>query len=190
MRQGKEIVAANILNRAFNASYVGEDAATLCSTAHLTKTGVTWTNRPSVDADLSEAALEQAVIDIAAFVNERGLKIRVMPKMVIIPPALEFEAVRILKNSDWRPGTADRDINALAVTGSFPGGYTVNLFLTDTDAWFIKTDCPDGFKCFQREPLTFDVDDDFPTSNALFKAEERYSFGVTDKRSVYGSAGA
>lgn len=190
MRQGKEIVAANILNRAVDTSYTGEDGATLTSTSHLTKTGITWANRPSVDAELSEAALEQALIDIAAFVNERGLKIRVLANKLIIPSALEFEAVRILKNKDARPGTADRDINAIATTGAFKGGYTVNHFLTDPNSWFIKTDCPDGFKCFQREPMTFDVDDDFPTSNALFKAEERYSMGVTDKRSVYGCPGA
>lgn len=189
MRQGKETVAANVLNRAFNASYTGEDGATLCSTSHLTKTGLTWANRPSTDADLSEAALEQALIDVAAFINERGMKIRILAQKLIIPSALEFEAVRILKNTQSRPGTADRDINAIATIGAFKQGYTVNHFLTDPDAWFIKTDCPDGMKCFQREPMTFDVDDDFPTSNALFKAEERYSMGVTDKRSIYGSSG-
>ena len=190
MRQGKETVAANILNRAFNASYTGEDGATLCSTSHLTKTGVTWANRPSTDADISEAALEQALIDISSFVNERGLKIRILANKLIVPPALEFDTVRILKNVEWRPGTADRDINAIATIGAFKGGYTVNHYLTDSDAWFIKTDCPDSLKLFQREPMTFDVDDDFPTSNALFKAEERYSVGCTDKRGIYGSAGA
>jgi hypothetical protein len=189
MRQGKEVVGANVLNRAFNSSYVGEDAATLCSTSHLTKAGISWSNRPSTDSDLNEAALEQALIDIGNFVNERGLKIRITAQKLIIPHSLEFDAVRLLKNIDARPGTADRDINAIATMKAFPQGYAVNHFLDDADAWFIKTDCPDGFKCFQREPLTFDIDDDFPTSNALFKAEERYSMGCTDKRAVYGSAG-
>ena len=190
MRQGKETVAANVLNRAFNSSYLGEDGATLCSTSHLTKTGITWANRPSTDADISEAALEQALIDISSFVNERGLKIRILANKLIVPPALEFDTVRILKNTEWRPGTADRDINAIATIGAFKGGYTINHYLTDSDAWFIKTDCPDGLKLFQREPMTFDVDDDFPTSNALFKAEERYSVGCTDKRGIYGSSGS
>jgi hypothetical protein len=175
MRQGKEIVGANVLNRCVDTNYLGEDGQPLLSTAHVTKTGITWQNRPTVDSDLNEAALEQAIIDIANFVNERGLRIRIVPKKLIIPTTLEFDAVRILKNTQWRPGTADRDINAIATMGAFPEGYRVNHFLTSTSTWFVVTDCPDGAKCFQREPLGFDVDDDFPTSNALFKAEERYS---------------
>lgn len=190
MRQGKEIVGANVLNRCTDTNYLGEDGATLVSTSHVTKTGITWQNRPTTDSDLNEAALEQALIDIANFVNERGLRIRVLAKKLIIPTTLEFDAVRILKNRDARPATADRDINAIASIGAFPEGYRVNHFLTSTSTWFIKTDCPDGFKCYQRRALEFDIDDDFPTSNALFKAEERYSMGCTDKRSVYASVGS
>ncbi|MBV6343382.1 hypothetical protein, partial [Candidatus Magnetobacterium casense] len=166
MRQGKETVAANVLNRAFDGSYLGEDGATLCSTSHVTRTGLTWSNRTATDADISEASLEQALIDIGGFVNERGLKIRVLARKLIIPRQEEFNTARILKNIEARPGTADRDINAIATLGAFPEGYRVNHFLTDTNAWFVLTDCPDGFKCYQRRPMKFDIDDDFPTSNA------------------------
>ena len=189
IRQTKEVVAANVLNRAFNSSYTGGDGLELCSAAHLNKSGGTWANELSTAADLSDTALEQACIDIAGFTNDRGLTIKVLPKKLIIPPDLEFEAARILK-SIQQPGTANNDINAIRVLGKIPQGYAVNHFLTDADAWFLKTDVPDGMKLFQRKAMSFGTDNDFDTTNAKFKSSERYSVGWSDPRGVFGSPGA
>ena len=195
MRQTKEIIAANVYNRAFNTSYTGGDGATLVASAggggsssHPTIAGGTFTNGPSTALDLSEAALEQACIDIAGFTNDRGLLIAVRPKTLILPRQLVFEATRILK-ADGRVGTDNNDPNALKNLGSIPE-MVVNHYLTDTDAWFIRTDCPEGMKYFERRGDSFDMDNDFDTENAKYKATARYSFGWTDPRGIYGSPGA
>lgn len=189
MRQTKETVAANVYNRAFNSSYTGADGLELCSTAHVNWAGGTFANELATSADLSEAALEQASIDIMNFTNDRGLRISVQPQTLHIPPDLMFEADRIL-NSNGRVGTSDNDLNALKSMGKFPGGVKVNHYFTDTDAWFIRTNVPDGMKLFQRRPMAFDMDNDFDTENAKYKATERYVFGWSDPRALYGSPGA
>jgi len=189
MRQTKETVAANIFNRAFNSSYTWGDGVEMCSDAHVNVAGGTWSNELATAADLSEAALEQACIDIANFTDDRGLKISVMPQSLVIPHSLQFEAERILQ-SPLRVGKSDNDINALRSMGKFPKGVVLNHYFTDTDAWFIKTDAMDGLKYFERESDTFDQDNDFDTDNAKFKAYARYSFGVSDPRCAYGSPGA
>ncbi|RMH21708.1 MAG: hypothetical protein D6698_02315 [Gammaproteobacteria bacterium] len=188
MRQTKETVAANVLNRAFNSSFVYGDGQPLLSASHPNVAGGTFSNRLAVDSDLSEAALEQACIDIAKFTDDRGLKIAAMPEKLIIPVDLMFEVDRILK-SEYRPGTNNNDINALNLQGRFKD-VVVNHYLTDTDAWFIKTNVPNGLKCFQRRPVDFSMDNDFDSDNAKYKATERYSFGCTDPRGVFGSPGA
>ena len=188
MRQTAEVVPANVLNRAFNSSYTYGDGLELCSTAHVNQSGGTWRNELADAADLSEASLEQACIDIADFKNDRGLKIAVRPTKLIIPKELVFEAQRILY-SDLRPGTADNDLNALKKMGMIPA-IVVNHYLTDTDAFFIKTDCPDGMKYFERKAPSFGAENDFDTSNAKFKASFRASWGCTDKRSIFASPGA
>lgn len=189
MRQTKETVAANVLNRAFNASYTGGDGVEMCATNHPLVSGGTFANELAVAADLSEASLEQASIDIMKFENDRGLKISVMPEKLIVPPDLAFEAERIL-SSPYRVGTANNDINALKLMGRFPGGIVVNHYLTDTNAWFCTTNAPDGLKHFERRADSFDMDNDFDTDNAKFKATARYSFGWTDPRGIFGSPGA
>ena len=151
--------------------------------------GVTNSNTPSVAADLNETSLEQAVIDIAAFVDERGLLIAARPRKLIIPPALQFVATRLLE-TDLRVGTADNDTNALRSNGAIPEGYGINHYLTDADAFFITTDIPNGLKHFVRTPLSTSMDGDFDTGNVRYKARERYSFGVSDPLGIYGSAGA
>lgn len=188
MRQTKEVVAAGIYNRAFNTSYKGGDASTLCATDHANLAGGTWANRPTTDVDLSEAALEQAHIDIAGFTNDRGLLIAVRPTALIIPRQLVFEAKRIL-GATGRTGTDLNDPNALKELGVIPKTI-VNHYLTDSDAWFIRTDVPHGMKYFERRADGFDMDNDFDTENAKFKATARYSFGWTDPRGIYGSQGA
>lgn len=187
MRQTKETVAANVYNRAFNNSYTGADGLEMCSTAHLNYNGGTFANELATAADLSEAAIEQACIDIMKMENDRGLKINLMPQSLIIPPDLTFEADRIL-NSTLRPGTADNDKAVL--NGKFPKGVKVNQYLTDADAWFIRTNCPDGMKHFERRADDFSMDNDFDTDNAKYKATARYSFGHTDPRGIFGSPGA
>lgn len=189
MRQTKEIVAANVYNRAFTGTYTGGDGKELCATDHPNVAGGTWRNELATAADLSEAALEQAIIDMGDWTNDRGLKISAMAQKLIIPTELQFEAERILK-TPYRVGTADNDINALKHGGKIPGGIVVNHYLTDADAWFLRTNVQDGMKCFQRKPLKFGIDNDWPTDNAMFKALERYSFGWTDPRGLYGSPGA
>ena len=188
MRQTKEIVAANVYNRAFNTSYTGGDGVTLLNTAHPNFAGGTWSNRLTTDADLSEAALEQAMIDIAGFTNDRGLLIAVRPKSLIIARQNIFEAKR-LTAPDGRPGTDTNDVNALKSLGMVPE-VVVNHYLVDPDAWFIRTDVPQGMKYFERRGDQFEMDNDFDTENAKFKATARYSFGWTDPRALYGTQGA
>jgi len=188
MRQTKEIVAANVYNRAFNSSYVGGDGVSLVNASHPNFAGGTWSNLVPVSADLSEAALEQAMIDIAGFTNDRGLLISIRPKTLVIARQNIFEAKRLLA-PDGRPGVDSNDINAMKSLGMVPE-VVVNHYLTDPDAWFIRTDAPQGMKYFERRADAFDMDNDFDTENAKFKATARYSFGWTDPRGIYGSPGA
>lgn len=194
MRQNKEIVGANVYNRAFSTSYVGGDGSSLVASAggggsstHPNVAGGTWTNGPSAAVDLSEAALEQAAIDIRSFQNDRGLKINAKPKSLIIPKELMFEAQRILK-TEGQVYSADNTLNALKTMGIIPE-IIVNDYLTDTDAWFIKTDVQDSLKYFERNGDEFSMDDDFDTENAKYKARSRFSFGWTDPRGIWGSPG-
>lgn len=188
MRQTKENVAANVYNRAFNASFVGGDTVSLINSAHPFAAGGTWSNTLQTNANISEAALEQATIDIARFTNDKGLKIQVMPESIILPPELMFEAERIVK-SQYRVGTPNNDISALVSMGKFPKGIKINHYLTSTTAWYVRTNAPDGMKYFERRADMFDEDNDWDTSNAKFKATARYSFGWTDPRSLYAAAG-
>lgn len=188
LSQTKEIVGANVYNRAFNSSYTGGDGLELCSTAHLNVTGGTWANELSTAADLSEVSLEQACIDIAKFENDRGLKIAVLPTTLVLPVDLQFEAERILR-SPLQAGNSNNDINALRSMGKFQK-VVINHYLTDTDAWFIRTNVPDGMKHFERMGVKFSDDSDFDSDNLKYKAVERYSFGWTDPRGVFGSPGA
>jgi hypothetical protein len=189
MRQTKETVAANVYNRAFNSSYTGGDGKELCADDHPNVAGGTWANELTTPADLSEASLEQAIIDMMAWTDDRGLLIAAMPEKLIIPPELVFEAERILE-SPLRVGTADNDANALKNLGKFRGGVTVNHYLTDADAWFIRTNVSNGMKHFERKADSFAEDNDFDTDNAKFKASARYSFGWSDPRGIFGSPGA
>lgn len=188
MRQTKEINAANVYNRYATSGYVGGDGVTLLSSSHPNFVGGTFSNQLATPSDLSEAALEQACIDIAGFTNDRGLLISVRPKTLIIPRQLMFEAKRIL-HTDGRVGTDNNDLNALKNMGLIPET-VVNHYLTDTDAWFIRTDVPHGMKYFERRGDEFMMDNDFDTENAKYKATARYSFGWTDPRGIFGSAGA
>jgi len=187
MRQTKETIAGNILNRAFNASYTGGDGLELCSLLHVNVAGGTWQNEPTTASDLSESALEQAYIDMGDWTNDRGLKIAVRPKKLIVPTELEFEAAKLMK-TEYEVGTANNTVNV--VRSKYPGGVHVNHYLTDADAWFIITDAPDGLKYFEREADSFSEDNDFDTKNLKYMAQARYSFGWTDPRGIYGSPGA
>ena len=189
MANAKEIKGANVLNRAFNSSYTGGDGLELCSTAHLTVSGGNYKNELSTAADLNETSLEQALIDIAGLIDNRGLKIAVKAAKMIIPVNLQFVAERLMK-TELRTATADNDINAVRSKGMIPGGYDVNHYLTDTDAWFIKTDAPNGLKHFNRSPIKTAMEGDFDTGNVRYKARERYSFGWSDPRGIFGSPGA
>ena len=188
MANAKQVKAANVLNRAFNSSYTGGDGLELCSTAHTIVAG-TEQNELSTAADLNETSLEQALIDIAALTDERGLKIAAKGMKLIIPSALQFTAERLMKSTQ-RVGTADNDINAVVSKGMIPQGYTVNHYLTDTDAFFIKTDVPNGLKHFVRAPIKTAMEGDFDSGNVRYKARERYSFGWSDWRGIFGSPGA
>jgi len=188
MANAKQVKAANVLNRAFNSSYTGGDGLELCSTAHVIVSG-TEQNELSTAADLNEPSLEQAMIDIAALTDERGLKIAAQGRKMVVPSALQFTAERLLK-SVGRTGTADNDISAVVSMNVIPQGYVVNHYLTDTDAWFIKTDVPNGLKHFVRAPIKTAMEGDFETGNVRYKARERYSFGWSDWRGVFGSPGA
>tara|TARA_R110002126_G_scaffold34127_10_gene106096 strand:+ start:1011 stop:1916 length:906 start_codon:yes stop_codon:yes gene_type:complete len=188
MAYTKQVKAASILNNAFAGNTYG-DGQTLCSTAHPLVSGGTNSNRPTVSADLNETSLEAAVIAISQWTDERGLLIAAQPKKLIIPSALQFVATRLL-DTEGRVGTADNDINAIRNNGSIPEGYSVNHYLTDTNAWFLMTDVPNGLKHFVRTPMSTSMDADFDTGNSRYKARERYSFGVSDPLGIYGSPGA
>jgi hypothetical protein len=188
MAYTKQVKAASLLNTGFTTFQSG-DGVTLFNTAHPTVAGGTNSNRPTVDADLNETSLEQAVIDISAYKDERGLLIAARPRKLIVPPSLMFVATRLLQTEN-RPATADNDINALRTNGSIPDGYRVNHYLTDNDAWFLTTDIPNGMKHFVRVAMSTSMDGDFDTGNVRYKARERYSFGVSDPLGIYGSLGA
>ena len=188
MAYTKQTKAAALLNTGFTTFNSG-DGVTLFATNHPTVGGGTNANKLAVNADLNETSLEQAVIDIAAFTDERGLLIAARPRKLIVPPALMFVATRLLQ-TELRTGTADNDTNALRSNGSIPEGYRVNHYLTDTDAFFITTDIPNGMKHFVRTPMATAMDGDFDTGNVRYKARERYSFGVSDPLGIYGSPGA
>jgi len=189
MAYTKQVKAASVLNNAFSSSYTGGDGVELCSTAHPLVSGGTNSNEPATAADLNETSLEAAVIQIAGWTDERGLLIAAKPKKLILPPNLMFVAERLLK-TDGRVGTADNDINAIANMGAIPGGYTINHFLTDDDAWFLTTDIPNGLKHFVRAAMSTGMDGDFDTGNVRYKARERYSFGWSDPLGIFGSPGA
>lgn len=189
MAYTKQTKAAAILNNGFDTAYTGGDGKPLFSATHPLVSGGVNANIPSTAADLNETSLEAAVIQIAAWTDERGLLIAAKPKKLVLPPALMFVATRLLE-TEQRVGTADNDVNALKNNGSIPGGYTVNHFLTDTDAWFLTTDVPNGLKHFNRAALSNSMDGDFDTGNVRYKSRERYSFGWSDPLGMYGSAGA
>ena len=189
MATTKQVKAANVLNNGFSTSFPGGDGKPLMTTDHPTLSGGDQSNEPSTAADLDETSLENAMIDISQFVDERGIKINVQARKLIIPPQLQFVAERVLK-TPGRVGTSDNDINALSNMGMLPEGYVVNHYLTDTDAFFIKTDAPNGLKHFVRSPMSTGMEGDFETGNVRYKARERYSFGFSDWRGIYGSPGA
>jgi hypothetical protein len=189
MAYTKQVKAAAVINNGFSAAYTGGDGVSLFSTAHPLVSGGTNSNRPSTAADLNETSLENAVIQIAAWTDERGLLIAAKPKKLIVPPSLQFVATRLLE-TNLRVGTTDNDINALKNNGSIPEGYTINHYLTDTNGWYLTTDVPNGLKHFVRSPLANSMDGDFDTGNVRYKARERYSFGWSDPLGVYGSPGS
>ena len=189
MAYTKQIKAANVLNIGFNSSFPGGDGVELFSTAHPLVSGGTNSNEPSTPADLNETSLEAAVIQISLWTDERGLLIAAKPRKLIVPPQLQFVSTRLLE-TELRVGTADNDINALKNNGSIPGGYSINHYLTDTNAWFLTTDVPNGLKHFVRTPLQNSMDGDFDTGNVRYKARERYSFGFSDPLGIFGSPGA
>ena len=186
MSNTKQVKAANVLNNAQNTAFTGGDGKTLINSAHPLATGGTFSNVLSTAADLNETSLEQSLIDIAGFVDERGLKIAAQGVKMIIPKELQFTAERLMK-SPQRTATADNDINAIASMGMIPQGYRVNNFLTDTDAFFLLTDVPNGLKHFVRSPIKTAIEGDFDTGNVRFKARERYSFGFSDPRCIFGN---
>ena len=189
MAYTKQVKAAAVINNGFSAAYTGGDGAALFSTTHSLVNGGTNSNTPSTAADLNETSLENAVIQIAAWTDERGLLIAAKPRKLIVPPALQFVATRLL-DTELRVGTTDNDINALKNNGSIPEGYTINHFLTDTNGWYLTTDVPNGMKHFVRTPLSNSMDGDFDTGNVRYKSRERYSFGWSDPLGMYGSPGA
>jgi hypothetical protein len=189
MAYTKQVKASAILNNGFNSAVTYGDGQPLFSTAHPLVSGGTNSNRPATAADLNETSLEAAVIQISLWTDERGLLIASKPRKLVVPPALQFVATRLLETS-LRVATADNDINALKNNGSIPEGYTVNHWLTDTNAWFLTTDVPNGMKHFVRVPLSTAMDTDFDSGNNRYKARERYSFGVSDPLGIYGSPGA
>ena len=189
MAYTKQVKAAAVLNNGFSSSYPGGDGVALFSASHPLVSGGTNSNTPAVQADLNETSLEAAVIQIAAWTDERGLLIAAKPKKLVIPPALMFVAKRLL-DTELRVSTADNDINAIKQMGAIPEGYTVNHFLTDTNAWFLTTDVPNGMKNFVRTPLQNSMDGDFDTGNVRYKARERYSFGWSDPLGMFGSSGS
>ena len=191
MAYTKQVKAAAVINNGFtnSSAYYGGDGVPLFSTAHPLVSGGSNSNRPTVGADLNETSLEAAVIQIAAWTDERGLLIAAKPKKMIVPPALQFVATRLLETS-LRVGTTDNDINALKNNGSIPEGYTINHFLTDSNGWYLTTDVPNGMKHFVRTPLQNGMDGDFDTGNVRYKSRERYSFGWSDPLGIFGSPGS
>jgi len=189
MAYTKQVKAAAVINNGFSAAYPGGDGVALFSTAHPLVNGGTNSNRPATGADLNETSLEAAVIQIAAWTDERGLLIAAKPKKLVVPPALQFVATRLLETS-LRVGTTDNDINALKNNGSIPEGYCINHFLTDTTGWYLTTDVPNGLKHFVRSPLANSMDGDFDTGNVRYKSRERYSFGWSDPLGIFGSPGS
>jgi hypothetical protein len=188
MAYTKQVKAAAVLNNGFSSSYPGGDGVSLFNVSHPLISGGVNSNTPSTQADLNETSLEAAVIQIAAWTDERGLLIAAKPVKLIVPPNLMFTAKRLL-DTELRVSTADNDINALKQMGAIPGGYTVNHYLTDTNAWFLTTDVPNGLKHFVRSPLVNSMDGDFDTGNVRYKARERYSFGWSDPLGMFGSSG-
>jgi hypothetical protein len=189
MAYTKQVKAANVINNGFTAGYTGGDGKTLFATDHPLVSGGVNSNTPATQADLNETSLENAVIQIAGWTDERGLLIAAKPRKLIVPPALQFVATRLLE-TELRVGTADNDINAIKNNGSIPEGYTVNHFLTDTNGWYLTTDVPNGMKHFVRTPMQTGMDGDFDTGNVRYKARERYSFGWSDPLGMFGSQGA
>jgi hypothetical protein len=190
MAHTKQVKAASVLNNAFSAGvYAGGDGVALCATDHPTALGPNFSNEPATPADLNETSLEQGIIDIAAFTDERGLKVAVVARKLVVPKELQFTAERLMK-STLRTATADNDVNAIKSMGLIPEGYVVNHYLTETEAWFLLTDAPNGLKMFQRSPIKTAFEGDFDTGNVRYKARERYSFGWSDPRGIYGSPGA
>ena len=188
MAYTKQVKAAAVLNNGFSSSYAGGDGKALFANDHPLVSGGTNSNIPSTPTDLNETSLENAVIQIAAWTDERGLLIAAKPKKLIVPPALQFVATRLLE-TELRVGTNDNDVNAIKNNGSIPEGYTINHFLTDTNAWFLTTDVPNGMKHFIRVPLQNSMDGDFDTGNVRYKSRERYSFGWSDPLGMFGSQG-
>jgi len=189
MAYTKQVKAAAVLNNGFSSAYAGGDGVALFSTAHPLISGGTNSNTPTVQSDLNETSLENAVIQIAAWTDERGLLIAARPKKLIVPPALQFVATRLLETS-LRVGTTDNDINAIKNNGSIPEGWTINHFLTDANGWYLTTDVPNGMKHFERMAMSTSMDGDFDTGNVRYKARERYSFGYSDPLGMYASSGA
>jgi hypothetical protein len=189
MAYTKQVRAASVLNNGFDSAFAGGDGQPLFSASHPLVSGGTNSNIASTPADLNETSLEAAVIQIAAWTDERGLLIAAKPRKLVVPPALQFVSTRLLE-TELRVGTNDNDINALKNNGSIPEGYTINHYLTDTNAWFLTTDVPNGMKHFVRTPLQNSMDGDFDTGNVRYKARERYSFGFSDPLGMFGSAGA
>ena len=189
MAYTKQVKAASVINNGFNTAYQGGDGVALFSTAHPLVSGGTNSNTPATAADLNETSLEAAVIQISLWTDERGLLIAAKPKKLIVPPALQFVATRLLE-TELRVGTTDNDINAIKNNGSIPEGYTINHFLTDTNGWYLTTDVPNGMKHFVRVPLQNSMDGDFDTGNVRYKSRERYSFGWSDPLGMFGSPGA
>jgi len=189
MAYTKQVKAASVINNGFSGAYTGGDGVSLFSTAHPLVNGSTNANTPTTQVDLNETSLEAAVIQIAAWTDERGLLIAAKPRKLIVPPALMFVAKRLL-DTELRVGTTDNDINAIKQMGAIPEGYTVNHFLTDSNGWYLTTDVPNGLKHFERMALVNSMDGDFDTGNVRYKARERYSFGWSDPLGIWGSAGS
>jgi len=189
MAHTKQVKGSNVLNNAFSSSYTGGDGLSLVNSSHTLAGGGTFSNRPSTYVDLNETSLEDSLITISTFVDDRNLTLALQGLKLVVPPQLQFIAERLLE-TPGRVGTADNDINALKNMGMISQGYAVNHFLTDTDAWFVLTDCPDGMKHFERTSLSTNMEGDFDTGNVRFKARERYSFGWSNPRGIYGSSGA
>ena len=189
MQYTKEVKGAAVLNNGFNSSFAGGDGKSLFATDHPLGGGGTWKNKLQTPADLHEASLEDINIGVSRFVDERDIPVAIMPRCLIVPPELKYQAERIVK-SHYRPGTADNDINAIYKLDDFPDGVKINHYLTDTDAYFVKTNCPDGLKHFRRKKLTRKVEGEFESGNMRYRARERYVFGFTNPRAAYASEGA